>query len=180
MNDWLAAFAVFAAVNPFAAAAGLAGAHRPPLQAVLVAGAAAAAAYVPAGVFALHVLDALDLAPESFLIAAGVILAASGAAILIFGPGDYRPTWRTAADGLVPLALPLVIGPAGLAAVIGVSVRASPTLAVVAAAAASAAGLALCLSPRRSRELFDLLSRLSAAFVIVAAASFAVEGVRSV
>ncbi|MEJ5222667.1 MAG: hypothetical protein WHT63_11760, partial [Tepidiforma sp.] len=69
MNAWLAALAIAAAVNPFAAAASLAGAPRPPLPAVLIAAAATGAAYVLAGSFAGGILDALSLEPESFLVA---------------------------------------------------------------------------------------------------------------
>lgn len=180
MNAWLAALAIAAAVNPFAAAASLAGAPRPPLPAVLIAAAATGAAYVLAGSFAGGILDALSLEPESFLVAAGVILAASGAAILVFGAPAYRPAWRSPLEGLVPIALPLLVAPAGLAAVIAVSVRESAALAVITALAAVAAGLALCASPRRPRELLDALGRFSAALAVVAAAAFAVDGIRSI
>lgn len=180
MNAWLAVFAIAAAVNPFAAAASLSGAPRPPLPAMLAAGAAAGAAYALAGAFAGSILDALSIEPESFLVAAGVILAASGAAILVFGAPAYRPAWRSALEGLVPLALPLLIAPAGLAAVIVVSVRESAVLAAGAGLASAAAGIALCAAPRRPRGLFDALGRFSAAFAVAAAASFAVDGIRAI
>ncbi|MEJ5222115.1 MAG: hypothetical protein WHT63_08930, partial [Tepidiforma sp.] len=101
-------------------------------------------------------------------------------AILVFGAPAYRPAWRSPLEGLVPLGLPLLVAPAGLAAVIAVSVRESAALAVITALAAVAAGLALCASPRRPRELLDALGRFSAALAVVAAAAFAVDGIRSI
>jgi len=180
MNDWLAVFVVTAAINPFAGAAALSGRVVAP-RALPVAAAGALLAYIGLAAFARDILDGLSVEPETFDVAAGVILAATGASVLILGPHQYPPPrawWHTA---LTPLAVPLLINPAGAAAVVVVATRESVGLAVAAAAAGVLATLLLvAVRLGRAGALSDGASRLIAAVVVTVAAGFAVDGIRSI
>lgn len=180
MNDWLALTAITAAINPIAAAANFpnrVATSRTLALAAIVAlltyGAIAAAAH--------QFLNALSVEPATFDVAAGIIVAASGASVLFLGPHQYPATgeaWQTA---LAPLAIPLLVNPAGAAAAIVVATRTSTGLAVLGAVAAIALGLVLVsASVGRHRTLSDAASRLLAAVAITIAAGFAVDGIRSI
>lgn len=180
MTPFVAVIAIVAALNPFAAAARLGG-ERPTPRQLIAAGTLSAACYALAAAFADSILDALSVEPESFLVAAAVVIAASGAATIAFGPLrlPFDPASRFA--DLVPLTVPVLLGPAGLAAVLVVAARESAGWAI--AGALAAVGAALALAAARfgaAGQLADGLARLAAGLAVVIAAGFAVDGVRSI
>lgn len=180
MNDWLALTAITAAINPIAAAANFpdrVGTHRTLALAAVVA----SLAYAGIAAAAHQFLDALSVEPATFDVAAGIILAASGASLLILGPRRYPAPGEAWQAALAPLAIPLLVNPAGAAAVIVVATRTSTSLAALGAFAAIALGLVLVAARAgRLRAPADGASRLLAAVAITIAAGFAVDGIRSI
>ncbi|GIW13914.1 MAG: hypothetical protein KatS3mg062_1353 [Tepidiforma sp.] len=182
MNPWLALLVTLSALNPFAIAASI-GPKRPERFALLAAGIVGVAAYAVAAVTANDLLRALSVEPETFDVAAGVILAASGASLLAVGP---RPlSAEPQPDGfrslLVPLVFPLLLAPSPLAVAVLISAREGWELAAVSSGAAVAAALLLVAARiGRSRAAVDGLARLLAALTVIFAAAFAVDGIRSV
>jgi len=180
MSDYLRMLLTFfAAVNPLAVALAARGIRPLPPHAAL-AGAIAGALLVLAVVLADPLLDALDIAPESFRIAAGIVMAVVGAVAISRGgrKADGEDGWLAA---ISPLAIPLLAGPAAFAASIsysadeGVGVTIAAALPVVAGAAA----LTLWRSPRPV-PLLGALARLTGALLVVLAVGFVVDGVRAV
>lgn len=180
MNDWLALTAITAAINPIAAAANFPD-RVGTFRTLALAAVVTLLAYAGIAAFAQEFLDALSVEPATFDVAAGIILAASGASLLVLGPSRYpasREAWQAA---LAPLAIPLLVNPAGASTVIVVATRTSTSLAALGAFAAIALGLVLMAARAgRHRALSDGLSRLLAAVAITIAAGFAVDGIRSI
>ena len=114
MSDWLRlAFVFLAAVNPAAVALASWAPPRPRGRALETAGVGVAVAMAGVGAMALladRLLAALDVAPETFRIAAGIVMLAAGA-YAVARPGR----WTALADGLARiLGTGLVIVAAGL------------------------------------------------------------------
>jgi small neutral amino acid transporter SnatA (MarC family) len=185
----LAAF--FAAINPAGVAATFSQAVRrenPGVlegrerQAAVALGlAVAAAAYVVLGLAGDSLLDALDIAPETFRIAAGTVMAvAGGFAIWRLGFAQDGAMPGVLA-GLFPLALPLLASAAGLMAVVsyaaddgaGVAIGAVLPIATLAAAAAYA-------YQDRWASAAGAIARLTGALLIAVAAGLVVEGIRDI
>ena len=179
---WLTLLLLIAAVNPataFAAATAMTGALRARATAALI-GFLAAAALAAAALGADAILDALELEPETFRVSAGIVLAATGVAALVFEPFAWpaEEGWKGA---LFPLAFPLLASPAALAATVS---RASDegvagVLAAALIAVAIAAG-ATVIAAGRSRTAADALARLTGALAVALAAGLVVDGVRAV
>ena len=180
---WLTLLLLIAAVNPataFAAATAATGALRARATAALIGFLAAAAALAAAALGADAILDALELEPETFRVSAGIVLAATGVAALVFGPFAW-PAGEGWKGALFPLAFPLLAGPAALAATVS---RASDegvagALAAALIAVAVAAG-ATVVAAGRSRIAADALARLTGALAVALAAGLVVDGVRAV
>ncbi len=180
---WLTLLLLAAAVNPAAAFAAMTAAPdrgRARALAAAIGFLAAAAPLLAVAFGADAILSALELEAETFRVSAGIVLAATGAATIVFGPFAWPAEggWRGA---LFPLAFPLLAGPAALAAAIsrggdgdeaGAAVAALIAIAVAAGATALAAG--------RSRPVADALARLTGALAVALAAGLIVEGVRAV
>src|SRR5262245_50325744 len=140
-------------------------ARRPTIRDHAIA-MAAGAALIVAGVFlADPLLDALDISPESWRIAAAIVLAATAIRTIIW----------PAASG--PLAAVLITR--GLAAV-SVSFGADESRGTVLAAAALAFTPALLAARARRNETSALAAQLLAALQIVVAIALAVSGIRDV
>lgn len=126
-------------------------------------------------------LDWLDVSPENFQLAAGVIMLPQALQLVARGR-----TLSGADDGaIVPLAAPLLAGPASIAAAMSYATRFGETEAIAAAAVvlAGAAGLLLAgewLARRPGRAAIGLLGRLNGGLLVIIAIELAVEGVRSV
>ena len=173
---------VFAAVNPPAVLATMARAVDERLQWKVAAVAfLGGAALLLAATFAADAfLDALELEPETFRISAGIVMAVTGAAFLLFGPFSY-PVEPGRKGALFPFAFPLLASPAAFAAVLTRSAdKGEPqvVLATLIVLAAVAAGV-FALSGRPV-PFAAPLSRLIGAVLIFRAVSLVIDGIRSV
>lgn len=182
MSDfWRTALILLAAVNP--AAVGLAARDLLPAERRLIAlvgSAVALGAFLLATFAADPFLDLLDIAPETFRLAAAIVLAAVGMFAVWRGrvaaaPGDG---WQA---GIFPAGIPLLAGPAGLAAALSLSADNGAGVSFAAAIApVLLGGAAIAWLPGRSGAAADGLARLLGALLVVLAAAMAVDGVRSV
>ena len=183
MRDALRLVLLFlAAINPAAVALSIPELSPPARRrAVGVALVVAALIYLAAALGAEAFLDALDIAPETFRIAAGIAMAPAGvyaifrARVASEASGD---SWRA---GIFPLAIPLLVSPAALAAAISVGVDDGPgqALGALAIPLAVAAGLAF-LGEGRWRAAADGLSRILGLLLIALAVALVVDGVRAI
>jgi small neutral amino acid transporter SnatA (MarC family) len=190
VNEWWQMLAIFVfAANPAGAAAGLAS-LRPEIDLerdrLPIAGAALATALglvVVAVAIASPLLDFLSVSQGTFRIAAGAVLLVVAVQSIWRGhPGLRQPGhgWRA---GIYPLGMPLVAGPAILAAALNWSAEpdAGPwlTLATVVPAIALAVGAAVIAPAGYSAQL-GAVARLSAVLLVIGAVGLAVSGVQAV
>lgn len=180
---WLTLLLLIAAVNPAAAFATMSAAPdggRARALAALIGFGVAAAPLLAVAFGADAILEALELEPETFRVSAGIVLAAAGAATILFGPFAWAVEggWRGA---LFPLAFPLLATPAALVAALSRAGDKGEAGVVIAAliVIAAAAGVT-ALAGGRGRTAADALARLTGALAVVLAAGLIVEGVRAV
>ena len=173
---------IFAAINPPAVLATINRAvdRRLDPKVAAVAFVAGAALLLAATFAADAFLDALQLEPETFRISAGIVMAVTGAAFLLFGPFSYpvEDGWKGA---LFPFAFPLLASPAAFAAVLTRSAdKGEPqtvfaTLIVVVAVSAGVFALS-----GRSTPVVPILARVIGAVLIFRAVGLIIDGIRSV
>jgi small neutral amino acid transporter SnatA (MarC family) len=169
---------VLVAVNPPAIATALPGRRRRDVMAV----AAALATTVTVGVAALSapMLDALDVTPATFRVAAAVVLGVAGARWLAFGPWRLPEigsgTWRLV---VVPLLVPVLLTPQLVA--VSISVGSDHGAAVVLFGAAVAMALVWVVTTvGPATEAWSAGARFVGMVAVVVAVALAVDGVRSV
>jgi small neutral amino acid transporter SnatA (MarC family) len=153
----------------------------------LLAWGVVAAAGVFAAVIALTdtFLGVLDIAPESFQGAAAVIMLPLAAQLLWTGRSLDPGARVTRRPWLMPLAVPGLVGPASLAAVVAYTGRYGEAEAAGGTLIALAVAAAVLLAGGWLREriggfALGILGRLSGAFIVVIALDLVVDGVRSV
>jgi small neutral amino acid transporter SnatA (MarC family) len=187
-EPWLA---LFAAINPAAALIAFRGAvadrwdtatfasQRPVVAGVGVA--VAIALYAALTLWGEDLLDGLDVAPETFRIAAGIVMAASGVfAIWRIGLADDGALPGLGA-GVFPLAVPLLASAAGLMAAVSYAVdHGSGRTFVAVAAIVTVTGVLAWLYRDSWRPAAGALARITGALLIALAAALVVEGVRDV
>lgn len=174
---WFQLLTMIVAVNP--PAAGLA-ASRPARR---TQGAIAAGfAFLLLGTAALlatPALNWLDVAPESFRTAAGIVMAVQGGSMVWDPTLNYRASHEPRA-GLVPLGWPVLANAAVILATMSFAADSANGQVIAVGAIAAVAGGAGAALPSR----FDLSmrggARLCGAFLVVAAAALIVSGVRDV
>lgn len=187
MTEYLRLLVVFfAALNPAAIALGAAVAReasaRRSWPLVAVAAAIAAALYGLAAGFAEDMIDFLEVEPETFRIAAGTVMLVVGAYAAwrarVAATMTDAPGWQAA---LFPLALPLLVGPAGVVAAIsyGVDEGGGRTFLALLPVLALAA-LAMLAPAERYLAAFDAVARLTGALLVVVGAGLIVSGVRAI
>ena len=189
MNEpWLA---LFAAINPAAALIAFRGAVSDRWdtstfanQRLLVAAAGVVIAVALYAVLAFggeDLLEQLAIAPETFRIAAGVVMAASGVfAIWRMGFADDGALPGIGA-GVFPLAVPLLATAAGLMAAISYGADHGAARTFTAAAVTVAVTGVLVWRYRDPwRPVAGALARLTGALLVAVAAALVVEGVRDV
>ena len=126
-------------------------------------------------------LDALDVGPATFRIAAGIVLGiAAGRCLIIAGHDVTVPTgvssWRSL---LVPVLIPVLVTPQ--LAMVAIARGADHGVAVVALGAAVSLALAATFaSTSGGGEVWPAAARFVAALGIVVALDLAVDGVKSV
>jgi len=190
MTDFLLLVVIFiAAVNPAWAAlvydrlhdhrASPAEAGR--LLPVAVGVAIAVVLLLAAALFADSLLDALSIEPETFRVAAGIVMAAMGVTAITGRRPidiDHPDGWSR---GIYPLAIPLFAGPAALVAAMIYSVDegAGQVIAAAAVALGLAAALSLVTAPR-ARPFLAAATPLLAALLVLVAAGLVVDGIQAI
>jgi multiple antibiotic resistance protein len=134
-------------------------------------------------------LDWIDVSPENFQIAAGIIIAPVALRLLVTGDSMITPR---EADGpmpsrawLIPIVFPLIVGPASLAAAISYGTRYGEGETIAAAAVASAFALLACafaLTLTRSLGTLAIgaLGRLNGALLMIVVVELIIDGVQTV
>jgi small neutral amino acid transporter SnatA (MarC family) len=176
VSEFAGIVAVVAALNPPAAAL-MAGAPVPLRLAALGAGAGLAILALLA-LLADPFMDLLDVSPESFRVAAGVVMAAVGTRWLLPGWTRRRPAAFSDADAVHPIALPAIAGPATIAVSMSISANENVGWALLGIVIAAAAGAAALLWA--NRIAFETAARIVAVLLIVMGAQEIVDGVKSV
>lgn len=190
VNDWWQMLIIFVlAANPAGSAAGMASLHprvdmdrhRWPIAATGVAtsGAIAILAIAPAE----PLVDALSVDQATFRLAAGAVLLIVAAQTIWRGyPFLHEPGsgWKA---GIYPLGLPLVGGPAVIAAALNWSAEPDVgpwlTLTTVIPALLLSVGAAV-LAPRTGAGVLAALSRLLGVLLALAGVAIIVSGVQAV
>jgi multiple antibiotic resistance protein len=126
-------------------------------------------------------LDWLDISPENFQLAAGIIMLPQAVQLLWRG----RTLSESDKGAIVPLAIPLLAGPASLAAAMSYGTRFGEADAIGASAAVLMVTSGLLLAGdgfqrRVGGAVIGVLARLNGALLVVIAIELAVDGVRSV
>jgi multiple antibiotic resistance protein len=176
----------FAAINPGGVLLAMRGkqGHGPgtPRLTIAIGAGLAIVLFVLAVVLGTRIMDGLDLDAESFRIAAAMICAAVGVYTLWTGvPGSQAPGEPRIAHGWFPLGVPLLAGPASLAAAVSYSVdRGRWETFGGAVVWVLVSALLLALWRGRWVAAADGISRVTGALLIVVAASLAISGIKAV
>jgi small neutral amino acid transporter SnatA (MarC family) len=147
------------------------------LGALLALGSAAAVAAVGGAL-----LDALDISPETFRLAAAIVLALEGARALVLGRPPNEPELGGLGAALVPVAFPLLLTPGVVALAIAAGGDAVVTEAVIGLAFAYALVLLATFVPRgeRAEALLVAGGRILGAAEIAAGIALSVDALRDV
>lgn len=173
---------IFASINPPAVLATFnrAGIGRLQPKTAGIAFLGGAAILLAATFAAEAFLDAIQVEPETFRIAAGIVMAVTGAAFILFGPFSFpvEPGWKGA---LFPLAFPLLASPAAFSAVVTRSVDKGEPQTVIATlvVTAAVAGGVWAVSGRSS-PVPGILARVIGALLIYRAVGLLIDGIRDV
>ena len=154
----------------------------PGLGAVAVGAVIALAAGAALVVAGEAVLAALEISPESFRLAAGLVLFLEGV-YRLYRPREPVPASLPGlAAGLTPVAFPLLLGPGlvVLALLAGAESVPGPAVGVLAAALAPVVPAALAPSGTASDRMLAASVRIVAALEIALAADLAIDGIRAV
>lgn len=187
MSDFLRIVVVFlAAVNPAAVAMAMAAKGgdtdaRPAWRVPLIGGLIGGTILVAAAAAADSILDGLDIAPESFRVAAGAVMAVAGLAVI------WRGRWSDGGHdagiqaAIFPLAIPLIAGPAAIVAAISYGVDEGRGGTIVAAIiSVLIAGVLVAARPAKAAPVLDGIARVLGGLLVVVAAGLVVSGVRAI
>jgi multiple antibiotic resistance protein len=177
MNDAGVAFiALLAAVHP--AAAATFAASPIPVRLASLAGGVAILVLVVAAAVAEPGLDALDVSPESFRVAAGIVMLVAGAQAMFAWRRHPADPLDADSAAIYPLGIPTLAGPAAVASSVNYSANESAWLAIAASAVAIATGaLALRLGSRRGSAT---VAAFVGALLIALGVGEIVDGIKSV
>lgn len=170
---------LFVAVNPPAVAAALRGMQ--PRREMAVAAAIAAVVAGACALLSRPALDALDVSPATFQVAAAVVLGLAGVRWLVVGPWrvpDGVPVggWRRI---VVPLLIPALVTPQLV--VVSTSLGADHGVGPVVVGAAAASALVWAAAIARARPLvWSVASRFVGMGAVVLALALATDGIRTV
>jgi small neutral amino acid transporter SnatA (MarC family) len=184
MNGVMVVLAFVAAVNPFRARLGLPGTSRAParLLPALIGIPLGAAIIVGLAAVSGPVLSALQVTPETFVIAAGLIAVLGGAWVLGFPEPAIEPEasgWRA---GLWPVAFPRVVGPETIALGLAIGAREGVVSTAVGVGIGLAMLGALAAIPRRPfmDRVLVWSARVTAALLVLVGVWLMIEGIRDV
>lgn len=183
---WQLLIFFFAALNPASAALAMATRARTTSapatwQLALAGGVIALALYAATAAGADQFLDALDIEPESFRVAAGVVMATAGAFAIWRGAPEPVGSDNGYDAALFPVAIPLLVTPAGLAAAITYGADDGASKAIMALAIPLALGVVLIAAgSKRLLPALDAVTRVTGALLVAIAAGLIVDGVRAI
>ena len=141
----------------------------------------AAIVYLAAVFGAERVLDWLAIEPESFRVAAGIVMAAAGVFAIWRAAPDIEGKESGLQSAIFPLALPLLVSPAGLVAAVTYGADDGGGKAIGALAVSLLIAAVLLVSrPGRGMPALDAVARLTGAVLVVVAAGLVVDGVRAI
>ena len=128
------------------------------------------------------VLDALAISPESFRLAAALVLTVEGVRALLAGSPRPAPALPGLRAALVPVAFPLLLQPGVvvLALAAGGDDVAGTAIGALAVALLAVVGASLLAGGQRADALLLAGGRLLGALEIVAGAALAVDAIRDV
>jgi small neutral amino acid transporter SnatA (MarC family) len=175
---WFLLLAFAASLNPCRFRLAFAG--RPEIVAL---GSAAALAVGAALCFSGEaVLDALSISPESFRLAAALVLTVEGVRALLAGSPRPASALQGLRAALVPVAFPLLLQPGVvvLALAAGGDDVAGKAIGALAVALLPVVGVSLVAGGTRADALLLAGGRLLGALEIVAGAALAVDAIRDV
>ena len=182
MSDFLRiAATVFVAISPAAVAVAAArpGLRLPP-RVLALAVVIAVLAYTAAAAGANRLLDGIDIEPETFRVSAGLVMAVGGVFAVWSGSAGYGGALDSRWAALFPLALPMLVSPAGLAAVLSHSADGDAGAALAAAIAVVVVAMVAVAFRAGRFAAADATARFSGALLIVFAGAMIVDGVRAV
>lgn len=183
---WQLLIFFLAALNPASAALAMATRARTAAapatwQLAIAGGAIALALYVATAAGADRFLDALNIEPESFRVAAGVVMATAGAFAIWRGAPEPVGSDSGFDAAIFPVAVPLLVTPAGLAAAITYGADDGASKAIMALAIPLVLGTGLMiLGSRRLLPALDAVTRVTGALLVAIAAGLIVDGVRAI
>lgn len=183
---WQLVVFFFAAINPASVALAMAKLSddrdiRARWRAPVIAIAIAVTVYAAAAFGAERMLDGLDIEPESFRVAAGIVMAAVGVSAIWRGAPDFERDEVGVRAAVFPLALPLLVSPAGLVAALSYGADDGGGKALGALVVSLAiAGILLIVPPARKMAALDAAARITGALLVAVAAGLVVDGVRAI
>jgi small neutral amino acid transporter SnatA (MarC family) len=184
MNGVMVVLAFTVALNPFRARLGLPGtAGSPARLGPAVAGMAlGATALLGLAVGSGPALSALEVTPETFVIAAGLVAVLGGAWVLGFPEPADEPEASGWLAGLWPVAFPRVVGPETITLALAVGARAGVAEVALGAGVGLALLGALAVVPlgRLVERVLVWCARVGAALLIVVGVWLMIEGIRDV
>jgi small neutral amino acid transporter SnatA (MarC family) len=166
--------AFVAAVNPCRVRLGFDGAQSTLTLGCLAALGVGAALAAVGGAL----LDALDVSPESFRLAAGLVLCVEGARTLVWPRPGAEPVLSGLRAAFVPVAFPLLLQPGVVA--LALAAGGDEVVAKAIAALAVALALAAAAGAMRAGDLLVAGSRLLGALELAAGVELAVDAIRDV
>ncbi len=184
MNSLLLLLAALGSVNPPRTRLGLpetSDARARMLPAVLGAAVALAVAWaIAAGSGPL--LDAIDVSPETFVIAAGLVIGLAGLRSMVRTAPGPEPELEGVGAALWPVAFPRLLAPETVALAIAAGARNGVAATVVAIGAAMALTVVLGLVPRRAigDGAMRWFGAVAGVVLVVVGTVLMIEGVRLV
>ncbi len=181
MTLWFIYSTYIAAVNPARLRLALPdsdGRARPGPLAVGTAIAMAVSAVLIA--VSSDLLAALEISPETWRMAAGIVIGIVGVRVLAFPQRAEEPQLSGSWAGLVPVAFPLLITPELIALVTIFGATEPAVRSIGGVAAALALGLGSGFAAYRRPSLWSATARLFGALLILGGIAMLVEGIRDV
>ncbi len=181
MSAWLLVAAMVAAVNPFRSRLGL-GVEPYPWAASLVGMVAGIAGIAALAAVSNGMLAALQITPETFLIAAGLVVIIAGARTMVFPRPSEEPALRGWRSGLWPLTFPRIVSPEVIALSLALPAQrgVGGTVAAATVGVVVLVGLAGVRSGERSARVLAAVGGIAGMVLVVTGIWMMIEGIRDV
>lgn len=181
MSGWLLITAMVVAVNPFRARVGLGWEpYRP--QAVATGVVASLSGVALLAAVSAQLLESLEITPETFLLAAGLVAIIAGARDLFVPQPFVEPILEGWRSGLWPLAFPRLLSPEVIALSLALPSQRGIGFTIGAAAVGVVATglLALIRIGDRKCRFFAALGAIAGMVLVVVGVWMMIEGIRDV